>query len=295
MDVKFVRVTDLAVHEEVIEESVDSLVIQVRNWGLLRNPVVVSERDLLVLDGTHRVAAFRRLGYLWMPACVLPYSHPRVELRGWDRFLSPGARGRGLSTFETLQTAAKDAGLALKRVASVQSLRFFLDGRLEKAVGGARVPVAGNFLVEFRRPAEFQPELVIWEKFRLLRKLEARLAARGWSTRHVADEETEKEWAKATGEVVLLPPRAEKRDVLAVARRGFVFPPKSTRHVIPARPLHVDVPLSWVRDRRANLSALNERLVAHLRSKRVVVLPPGQVFEGRLYAEKLFVFQTPTG
>ena len=90
-------------------------------------------------------------------------------------------------------------------------------------------------------------------------------------------------------EVVLWSPMITKQMVISAARRQKVFTPKATRHLIPARPLNVDVPTDWFKE-DVSLRAINERFVAHLKRKKIRRLGPGQIVSGRYYEEELFVF-----
>jgi hypothetical protein len=83
-------------------------------------------------------------------------------------------------------------------------------------------------------------------------------------------------------------PTISKREVVETALAGKVFIQKATRHVIPARPMFVNVPNEWLGG-RLSLSEANDRLVALLSSRELKRLPPGQVLDRR-YREELYVF-----
>ena len=81
-------------------------------------------------------------------------------------------------------------------------------------------------------------------------------------------------------------PRITKRDVVTTALSREVFVHKSTRHVIPARPLFVNVPIEWL---NMDLKEANKLLLEHLSKKKLRHLPPGQTLDRR-YEEELYVF-----
>ena len=89
--------------------------------------------------------------------------------------------------------------------------------------------------------------------------------------------------------MILWTPQITKEMVVQAAKRERLFAPKTTRHLIPARPLHINVPTAWLKEEIA-LEALNERFMEHLRAKGLRRLAPGQVISGRYYEEELFVF-----
>ncbi|GAH27361.1 unnamed protein product, partial [marine sediment metagenome] len=55
-------------------------------------------------------------------------------------------------------------------------------------------------------------------------------------------------------------PRLTKSLVVSTALSGRVFSFKSTRHVIPARPMHLDVPLNLLRKDEESLDEVNNKL-----------------------------------
>src|SRR4030042_397845 len=66
------------------------------------------------------------------------------------------------------------------------------------------------------------------------------------------------------------------------AKQERLFAPKPTRHLIPARPLHINTPTSWLRE-EVPLEVINQRFMEHLRAKELRRLGPGQVINGRYY------------
>ena len=84
-------------------------------------------------------------------------------------------------------------------------------------------------------------------------------------------------------------PKVSKKDVVTVALRGEVFAHKTTRHVIPIRPLFINVPLEWLYG-TLSLNKANETFVEYLSKKQITHLPRGQILDRR-YDEELCVFK----
>jgi len=87
----------------------------------------------------------------------------------------------------------------------------------------------------------------------------------------------------------LVTPTLTKREVVETALAGHVFAQKTTRHIIPARPMFVSVPTGWLGGSVAADEA-NLRLRSLLASKRLTLRPPGQVLDRR-YDEELYFFE----
>ncbi len=87
----------------------------------------------------------------------------------------------------------------------------------------------------------------------------------------------------------LATPVISKSEIVEVALSGRIFAPKSTRHIIPARPMAVNIPTDWLWG-DLSLGETNRMMVDLLKTKRIERLPPGQVLD-RKYDEELFVFR----
>ncbi|MEM0199391.1 MAG: ABC transporter ATP-binding protein, partial [Desulfurococcaceae archaeon] len=87
----------------------------------------------------------------------------------------------------------------------------------------------------------------------------------------------------------LISPVIRKNEVRAVALRGEVFVHKATRHVIPARPLNINVPLEWLSG-KYDVNEVKRMIAEYLASRRIKRLPPGTVLDRR-YEEELYVFE----
>jgi len=89
--------------------------------------------------------------------------------------------------------------------------------------------------------------------------------------------------------VAIWTPHITKDMVVDAAHKGKVYTPKATRHLVPARPINVNVPVRWFRE-KVSEEEMNARFAAFLRSKELRRFGPGQVINGRYYGEEIFVF-----
>jgi L-serine kinase (ADP) len=81
---RLVPVDSLRPHEKIDEADVGRLAAEIRNLGIVREPIWVSDGDGVILNGHHRYAALRRLGVRRVPAWVIDYTDPAMELSRWD-------------------------------------------------------------------------------------------------------------------------------------------------------------------------------------------------------------------
>ena len=70
-------------HERIRPGLLEELTRQIRRDGYLRRPILVADRDFVILDGHHRFEAIRALGAQRIPAYVVDYLSDVVQLSTW--------------------------------------------------------------------------------------------------------------------------------------------------------------------------------------------------------------------
>ena len=78
--------------------------------------------------------------------------------------------------------------------------------------------------------------------------------------------------------------------MLDVVINGMVFPPKATRHIVPARLVAVNVPLSLLMNREISLEEANMSLAKMINIKKVKRIEVGSLWTDRTSDEVLYVF-----
>lgn len=269
LDIALVETKKLLLHEETIPEMLRSLTLKIGEDGVLRAPVIVDRETMVVLDGMHRVEALRGLGCWLTCVCLVDYSSPEIKVERWCRAVS--------NPFDA--KAATD-------MAAQMGLR--LTPRESRGAFGA----AGSSMIFKGSSYELSsPGMDLLTLFKAVRELELKLRDSGFKVSYETDVDAMEMLVKGNAGAVICPPRIGKRHVLETALQGRVFVFKATRHIIPARPLGVDVSLSLLRDTSLSVEEANEKLSAILRRKQLRHLPPGTALNGRRYDEDLYVFE----
>lgn len=80
---QLLRLSTLHPHEQVDPVDVARLAGEIRDRGVVREPIWVSEAEGVILNGHHRFAALQRLGARSVPAWVVDYADPAMELARW--------------------------------------------------------------------------------------------------------------------------------------------------------------------------------------------------------------------
>lgn len=272
LKIEMVEIGELKLHEETIPSFLRELADLIRSDGYLKHPVVVDEETRAVLDGMHRVEALGLLDCRFVPVCSVDYRDPRIKLGGWDRlFRSVGAK-------MVLDLCEKEGFEA--ESCEIQEVEENLD-RDKRAF--ALISEDECYLLRGEG-------MDLQELYEAVGRIENALGRRNVSI----DYDVRGDIFRKVGseEVGLLVPSASKEDVIDIALSSSVFVHKTTRHVVPARPMNIEVPIEWLNDGSKDLEEVDRKLTESLEGRRIERLPPGSLFEGRRYEEELYVFET---
>lgn len=80
---ELISIERLRPHEETREPALRQVVRDLQREGKVREPILVADEHLVVLNGHHRLAALRALGVRKVPAWVVAYFTDIVELDKW--------------------------------------------------------------------------------------------------------------------------------------------------------------------------------------------------------------------
>ncbi len=267
------EVKKLHIHEEIIPEILDWLVEKIKKDKFFKDPIIVDEKTLVVLDGMHRVAATEKLGFPYIPVCLVDYDNPNIKLGSWCRIVK-----KGPGNFDNILEIIRSLGFSLQEV---QRDEIFDLLKERKAVS---IATYGEKYISI-----VYPEKDIKKIYDLIKKIEEKLKEEGYEIGYVTEDEALSMASKKEVIASLITPTVTKQEVREVALRGEVFTHKTTRHVIPARPLNINIPLNWLTG-EISLEEARKKLVELLSNKKIKRLPPGTVLD-RKYEEELYVFE----
>jgi hypothetical protein len=278
LTLEIVPVSTLLSHEEVLPHSAKKLILEFKNLASLQNPIIVDENHI-VLDGNHRVHAFRTLQFKFIPVCKIDYFNRRTQLRYWFRLLG------NLKRFDLVWGIIESLGGALHSQPDLLTLRKALE---EKCLACGFQYKNECVLVDF-------PEAEVCDAadaYDIIQKIQDELTAQGVTLDYIPCNAVQEDTFLCElkpDQGVLWTPQITKQMVVDSAKNKKVFAPKTTRHVIPVRPLNVNVPGQWFRE-NLTLEEINCKFSAFLKEKRMKRFSPGMVLDGRYYEEELIVF-----
>jgi len=278
LKMEVVHVASLFRHEEIIPRIANKLILEFKNLASLQNPIIVDENHV-VLDGNHRAHAFNILNFKFIPVCKIDYFNDCTRLRYWFRLLG------NVENFEVIQRTIEKFGGVFESIENRVELKKCLSENC-LAFGVQRADAYS--IARFSDRYCVDPVAA----YQVIQDIQDTLAAQGVTLTYVPCKTVHKdEFCKTMkpDELVIWTPQITKEMVVGAARQNKVFAPKTTRHVIPVRPLNVNVPGFWFTE-NVSLKEINHRFDKFLEKKKMRKFSAGMVLDGRYYEEELVVF-----
>ena len=267
-----VEIRELKPHEEVIEALVAKLTEEILRDDIVRDPLIVDQDDRVILDGMHRFNALKRLKCRFAPCCLLDYMSPQVTVGSWFRVCWVGDP----------RSVAQEFLSSMKLDYSVSQLN------MSDIAFDATTLVATGDGYQFFLP----PSMDALERCRKATSVEKHMVKSGYKLTYLPDSLATQWLESERANFVIVVPIFSKDTIRKFGSEGLLLPHKVTRHVIPSRPMEIDVPLNLLTDPNLSLEEANEKLDEFLERRKIDRKPPGSVIDGRRYDEELIVFST---
>lgn len=271
LEITLEEIGKLYIHEETIPNVLNKLSEKIKADGHFLHPIVVDRKTRVVLDGMHRVAAMQKIGCRFVPICLVDYDNQSIVVGSWYRPID------GLSDIADIFSILKELNLTVEE-GSLETAYELVEKR-EAAT--AIVSQSKCFII-------FGSEKNRKETCDIIRQIELELRSKGYAISYETEKRAKEMIYSYKAPAALITPIFSKKEIVEKALAGGVFPQKMTQHIIPARPMFINVPLELLYG-KLSLSQANECLTKLLFSKKLKRLPPGQVME-REYEEELYIF-----
>ncbi len=263
-----VELSKVKIHEEIVPKILEDLIKSVGTLKVLKDPIIVDEESLTVLDGMHRVASLKALNARFAPACAVDYKNPSIKVYRWYRSVKlPGKVGSREASKMGLDRRSPSEATSMLNGKEVAAT---LNGRDEAFVSTKNVE------------DEVESSWVVKEIESALRKMGADI---GYDDRIDAFEKLESGFV----DYILMHQPIDVECIVRSASMGKLFAHKSTRHIIPGRPLGVNVPLEMLAG-DLDIGEVNRELWASLSSRPYENRSRGMIIGGRRYEEPLTIF-----
>jgi hypothetical protein len=272
LEIRLIELKKLHASENIIDDYLCEVAESIRSDGFLMHPIIVDKKSCVVLDGAHRMGAAKKLGFKYLPVCLFDCSKSEIKIGSWYRTVNPE------STIQKILKAIEDVGFQIR----------------ENCVDEAYVKIRKR---EATASIMFQDECYtihgvkerIKDVYDDIRKIELKLRAEGYSIGFETEEDAKQKLDNGETFSIIVTPNILFREFLETAMENKVFHHKSTRMVIPVRPLFLNVPNELLYS-KLNSEKANKKFLEHLSAKKIRRLPPGQRLDRR-YEEKIIIFE----
>jgi hypothetical protein len=259
---------NLLLHEETIPERVGELKREFLRDEVVKDPVVIDSGSCVVLDGMHRVAALRELERTCVPVCAVNYLSPTIKVGAWYRSI------HGTSSPDQVKLALSASGI-----------RF--EGFPFDILNITQNPALSILFANHDCFKLLSNDLQVFETLKIAEQCLRQLAL---TVKFETESDALQDLMNEKVEAIVTLPKIDKATVRRAGLTGRLLPHKVTRHVVPARPLGVNVPMKTLADRNTPLAELNQRFVSMLQTRGMTRRPSGTVIGGRRYEEETYVF-----
>jgi L-serine kinase (ADP) len=268
LDLSIVPLDEVKPHEDTIPKILDSLVRDLGRTKEQRDPILVDKRTHTALDGMHRRAALEVLGAKFAVCAEYDYMSDSVKLERWLRyFIAPSedflSQLISLLQFrhsDNFRAAAKEVDSARSKIALLSADKSYVSER----------------------------EWGILEVYDALGAID-KLCADNKIELEFATENSKYELFTSEAVHVLYPEKLTKKDVLEMVRENRVFPCKTTRHIVPARPMGLFFPLEKLQN--SSKSDCSDMLENIVNLSKIEIENRDVWYEGRRYSEPLAIFR----
>jgi len=262
-------------HELVIESLLISLIKRIIESKVVYDPLIVDENSLVVLDGMHRLEALKRMKVKFAPVCFVDYNDQSILLKRWFRIVeNPPSKdivmkvlySRGLRVEKVDFNEANDA-------VNKREAYFALHWR--------------DYSLIVKGHDQF---VDIVKASKELYGVETALRGYGAKISYMTEGDALKSFTSSETNVLITTILLSKDEVVDIALKGELLAPKSTRHIIPIRPLSVNVPLE-ILTYSIDLQGMLNWLTEFLNKRDIVIVEGGAVVRGRKYEEDILLFK----
>jgi hypothetical protein len=252
-------------HEDIIPELLERLSKEIEKDKVIKHPIIVDRGSMVVLDGNHRTEAMKKLGYQYIPVCMVDYQSPLIQVKCWYRTIEGEDYNNLVNSFGDFRQIESDFGKTNEAVNSTNALAIVTKR-------GAMISNPYNDLVE---------------SYEALREVERKLRDSGFKIGYASEEEASKGVFEGSILAYVAMSPLTKKAIIDVARSGRRLPCKTSRHILPARPMGMDFPLGFLKNE--SLDEANHEFYLWMSKRRVEKIPSRSVFEGRMYEESIFL------
>ena len=268
IELRIFELDSLISHEQTIPSLLDSVKRDMERTGYQRDPIIVDTDTEIILDGMHRRAALESLGANFALCACFNYLDEKTILQRWLRYFIAPDR----------QMIDELIGLFdLEKVENYQNALSLVDSR--------KSPIA---LLSSKQSYASRETYDLQAVYHRLGDFDQLASQRGIQVEfHPDNEDTNLFLSESL--FVLYPMAFRKEDIIRVATNHKLLPYKTTRHIVPIRPMGLYFPLDLLKQQKIEIC--DSKLKEIVSESKVDLVEPNSWYEGRKYAEALAIFK----
>ncbi|HHI00107.1 MAG TPA: chromosome partitioning protein ParB [Thermococcus litoralis] len=220
----FIELEKMKPHEQLVQKELEAFIESVTGSGVFWKPMLLAKvpgGDMyLIVDGHHRWAGLEKLGAKKAPSVILDYFSDDVKVYTWY----PAFKGELNKVLERLKTEGLEVveDEEAEEKAERGEIAFALIGKEKSFV----IPGA---LEEQKKVSKVLDEMSVEGEIELIY--------------YGLKEDAREDMDKGEIDYVFIRKAPSKEEVMELVKRGEVYSPKTTRHVLPFIPDKIDVKL----------------------------------------------------
>lgn len=83
MTITLVPINALRQHEQILNENLMRVQRDLVRDGMIKDPIIVDQRTMVILDGHHRYNVLKRMGCKYAPVYLVDYSSDQIGVTAW--------------------------------------------------------------------------------------------------------------------------------------------------------------------------------------------------------------------
>ena len=268
LKISLIEIDQLKPHEKIIERQVDEIASEILRENNVRDPMIVDDKDYVILDGMHRYNSLKKLGCTLAPCCLVNYDLPQIKVGSWYRFLN-------IPNTEPI----------------VKKILGNLDLNYEKSAGIENPDLKHAVVITDDTVFKQKDQTDTVNKAKQAVKIEKSFIEQGYEVVYEPENTFQERLRNGLSNVVIPVPIFTKAEIRKIAASKHMLPHKVTRHFIPSRPLRLNIPLPLLHARVEDIRDANKELDLILSKRRMNRKPSGSIIDMRRYQEELLIFE----
>jgi hypothetical protein len=239
-----IELEKLKIHEQVVQENLNSLKETMLNTGKLIDPIIVDKKHNIVLDGNHRRKVLEDLKVDYAICQPVDYFDEKIKVGGW--YIATNK-----IDYNKINADEIDEQEAKKMLQNYEACLIATKNFENKK----------KFKVIYCENKSFEGAIEEQKKFFLKNGIDITKSSNGNGNGILFIEDIREKDFLNMGYLVFQRKIYNKEEVIKNVLDGKIFPPKSTRHQIPNRIVRLNFRLGYLNENKESIRMHLEEMI----------------------------------